>query len=94
MSLQSQVGFGSSCNNFYISFNNSSYTSDKISYLCLQDRAFVDTEFRGVDLKSLNFGRKYIHAVSLADIASIDGHRISHQAFEAIANNGLRNDTD
>ena len=57
-------------------------------------QAFVDTEFRGVDLKSLNFGRKYIHAVSLADIASIDGHRISHQAFEAIANNGLRNDTD
>ena len=57
-------------------------------------QAFVDARFRGADLKSLNFVQKYIQAVSLADIASIDGHRISHQAFEALASNGLCDNTD
>ena len=57
-------------------------------------QAFVDAGFRGDILKSLNFVRKYIQAVSLADIASSDGHRISHQAFEALASNVLRDDTD
>ena len=57
-------------------------------------QAFVDAEFRGADLKSLNFVQKYIEAISLADIASIDGHRISHKAFEVLASNSLRNNTD
>ena len=57
-------------------------------------QAFVDSGFRGADLKCLNFVQKYIHAISLADIASIDGHRISHEAFEALSSNGLRDNTD
>ena len=36
----------------------------------------------------------YIQAIFLADIISIDGHRISHQAFEALSSNGLRDNTD
>ena len=56
-------------------------------------QAFVDAGFRGADLKCLNFVWKYIEAIFLADIASIDGHRISHQAFEALASNGLCNGT-
>ena len=54
-------------------------------------RCFVSNN---ADLKSLNFARKYIEAISLADIASIDGQRISHQAFEALARYGLHNDTN
>ena len=57
-------------------------------------QTFVDAGSRGVDLKSLNFVRKYIQAISLADIASIDGHRISNQAFEACSSNCLRDNTD
>ena len=54
---------------------------------------FVDSGFRGADLKSLNFTLKYLEAISLADIATVDGHRITQQAFEAIASNGLRGNT-
>ena len=57
-------------------------------------QAFVDARFRGADLKILNFVRKHIETISIADIASIDGHRISHQAFEALASNGLHNSTE
>ena len=56
--------------------------------------AFVDSGFRGADLKCLYFVCKYIQAVSPADIATIDGHRISPQAFEAQARNGLRDNSD
>ena len=35
-----------------------------------------------------------MHAVTLADIATIAGHRISHQSFEAQASNSLPEDTD
>ena len=38
--------------------------------------------------------KKYIQAISLADITSINGHRISHQAFEALASNDLLENTD
>ena len=56
-------------------------------------QAFVDSGFRGVDLKCLNFVCKYIQATTLADIASVDGHMISHQSFQAQASNGLCDDT-
>ena len=55
---------------------------------------FVDAGFRGADLKCLNFVQKYIQAIPLADISSIDGHRISHQAFEALTSSGLSGNTD
>ena len=57
-------------------------------------QAFIDSGFRGADLKYLNIVRKYVQAISLADIATIDGHRISHKASESLASNGLCNNTD
>ena len=53
-------------------------------------QAFVDYGYKEEDLKQLNFVRKYIRAVSLADITTIDGHRVTHQAFQARSSNGLR----
>ena len=43
--------------------------------------SFVDSGFRGADLKSLNFTRKFLEAITLADIAAVDGRRITQQAF-------------
>ena len=56
-------------------------------------QSFVDSGFRGADLKSLNFTRKKLEAITLADIATVDGRRITQQAFNAIASNGLRGET-
>ena len=53
-------------------------------------KAFVDKGFRNTDLKSLNFVRKYIQAVTLVDIAIATGSRISYQACEGIESNDLR----
>ena len=52
-------------------------------------KAFVDHGYKEEDLKQLNFVRKYIQAVFLADITTVDGHRVMHQAFEAHSSNGL-----
>ena len=41
LQLMEKVKFSSSCNNFLLSLNNSSDAIDKISHLCLQDRARV-----------------------------------------------------
>ena len=41
-------------------------------------QAFVDNGFRNSDLKSINFVRKFIQAVTLADIVTTDCNRISH----------------
>ena len=51
--------------------------------------AFIDGGFRKADLKSLNFVRKYIQAVPLANIAIADRSRISYQVYEGIESNGL-----
>ena len=53
-------------------------------------QAFVDKGFKNADLKALNFVRKFIQAVTLADIATTDGHRISHRSYDAVESNGLR----
>ena len=45
-------------------------------------------------MECLNFVHKYIQAVTLADIATIDGYRIYHLSFEAQASNGLCDNTD
>ena len=57
-------------------------------------QAFVDSRFRGADLKILNFTRKLLEAITLADIATVDGRMITKQAFEAIASNGMRGETN
>ena len=54
--------------------------------------AFVNGGFQNADLKSLNFVRKHIKAVTLAGIAIADGRRISHQSYEGLESNGLRKD--
>ena len=41
-------------------------------------QAFVNNGFRNADLKSLNFVRKFIQAVTLADIATAGSNLISH----------------
>ena len=38
----------------------------------------------------LHFVCKFIQAVTLADIATVDGQSVSHEAFEATASNSLR----
>ena len=53
-------------------------------------KAFVDSGFRNADLKSLNFIRKYIQVVTLANIAIADGSCISYHVYEGIVSNGLR----
>ena len=53
-------------------------------------QAFVDNGFKNADLKALNFVQKFNRAVTLADITTVDGHRISHQSYNAIKSNGLR----
>ena len=40
--------------------------------------AFVAGGFRNAELKSLNFVRKFIQAVALADIATADGSHIAY----------------
>ena len=73
-------------------------TEDYEDLLLLQSKdvylmqAFVDHSYKEEDLKQLNFVRKYIRAVSLADITTVDGHRIMYQAFEAQSSNSLCND--
>ena len=57
-------------------------------------QSFVDSGFRGAGLKSLYFTRKHLEAISLADISTFDRRRITQQAFEAIASNGLRGETN
>ena len=54
--------------------------------------SFVDGGFRNADLKALNFVRKYLQAVTLADIATSDGRHISFDSYEGLEGNGLRKD--
>ena len=55
-------------------------------------KAFVNGGFRNVELKALNFVRKFIQAVTLADLATADGNRISQQSYDTVESNGLRED--
>ena len=55
-------------------------------------QAFINNGYKGEDLKQLNFFRKYICAVSLADVTTVDKHKVMYQAFEAHSSNGLCND--
>ena len=52
--------------------------------------AFVKGGFRNADLKVLNYVRKFLKAITLADITTADGSRISFQSFHIIKGNGLR----
>lgn len=58
-----------------------------LSYLM---QAFVSNGFKNTDLKSLNFVRKFIQAVTLPDIATTDGNCIFHQSYNTVKSNGLR----
>jgi hypothetical protein len=51
---------------------------------------FVEKRYVGKDLTSLNYMRKYLKAITLADIATTKGVYISHNAFEAKSGNRLR----
>ena len=66
--------------------------------LCEKDvylmKAFGNSGFRNADLKSLNFVRKYVKAVTLADIATADGCRIFHHSYEGLEGNGLHKDLE
>ena len=53
-------------------------------------KAFVDNGFRNADLKALNFVRKFIKVILVADLSTADGKRISSQAYEGTSSNGLR----
>ena len=66
---------------------------DDLPLLCNKDvyiiQAFVNNGFKNADLKALNFVRKFIQAVTLADIATVDGHRISHWSYDAVESKRL-----
>ena len=47
-------------------------------------KAFVAGGYQTADLKLLNFVRKFIQAVTLADIAIADGSRICYQSYKEI----------
>ena len=53
-------------------------------------QAFVNNGFTNADLKSLDFVRKFIQVVTLADISTINSNHISHQSYNAVESNGLR----
>ena len=53
-------------------------------------KAFVAGGYQNTDLKSLNFVRKFIQAVTLADISIADGSRISFQSYEGIESRTLQ----
>ena len=55
-------------------------------------KAFVDGGFRNAGLKALNFVRKFLQAVTLADISTANDKRISFQAYASVVINGLRKD--
>ena len=65
--------------------------SDSDVYLMVME-SFVEGGFRNADLKSLNFVRKYLQAVTLADIATSDGWRISYHSYKGLEGNNLRKD--
>jgi len=46
--------------------------------------------FHNSDLAALNYVRKYLCAVTTLLIATVDGYRISHRAFEGMEGNSLR----
>jgi hypothetical protein len=53
---------------------------------------FVGNGFVGKDLTSLNYVRKYLKAITLADIATSNGESTPYNAFEALKGNALRDD--
>ena len=55
-------------------------------------QAFVAGRFRNAELKSLNFVRKSMQAVTLADIATAKRNRISHQSYKEVESNDLHKD--
>ena len=55
---------------------------------------FVNEGYCGKDLTQLNYVRKYLRAVTLADITTVDGNKIAHLAFDCKEGNGLREDIE
>ena len=70
-------------------YKDSPLLRQKDEYLMM---AFVNEGFRNNDLKVLNYVRKFLKAITLADISTADGSRISFQSFNIIKGNGLRLD--
>ena len=54
-------------------------------------QAFVNNGFRGVDLNNLNYVHKDLRALTLEDIATVDGKRIFHFSYLGTKGNGLQN---
>ena len=67
-------------------YNDVPLLQQKDEYLMM---AFVKGGFRNTDLKVLNYVRKFLKAITLADTATADGSRISFQSFNIIEGNGL-----
>lgn len=53
-------------------------------------KSFVNNSFKNTDLKALNVVCKLTQAVTLADITTVNGNRVSHHFFKAVESNGLR----
>ena len=51
--------------------------------------SFVEGGFKNADLKALNFVRKFLQAVTLANISMADSTRISIQAYDVVSSNCL-----
>ena len=47
-------------------------------------QAYVDGGFRNTELKSLNFVKESIQAVTLVDIITAEGNLISHQSYDTV----------
>ena len=57
-------------------------------------KCFMESAYSGADLKKLNYVQKYLKVVSLADIATSDGKKLSHESYLCECGNGLRNDLE
>ena len=68
-------------------YNDLPLLQKKDEYLMM---TFVKGGFRNADLKALNYIRKFLKAITLADIATADGSRITFQSYIIIEGNHLR----
>ena len=57
-------------------------------------KCFMESGYSGADLKKLNYVRKYLKVVTLADITTYDGKTISHESYLCQCRNGLGNDIE
>jgi len=55
-------------------------------------KCFMESGYSGADIKKLNYVRKYLKAITLSDITTSAGRKLSYESYLCECGNGLRND--